>query len=125
MNDNLQDVLSELAEGLGTSTGELWSWMRGNGIESYAKVRVARLWVGTVESFVAILVCVLAGVLLYRFWKKNEEYLDLGELILLEIIPSVVFALFAFYFMETMSELAGWMASPEGMVIEKFLEMVK
>lgn len=125
MNDNLQNVLSELAEGLGTSTGELWSWMRGNGIESYAKVRMARLWVEAFESLAVLLLCVLVGALLYRFWKKNDEYFDLGELILLEVIPFVASALFALYFMETVSELAGWMASPEGMVIEKFLEMVK
>lgn len=125
MNDNLQNALSELAEGLGTSTGELWSWMRGNGIESYAKVRVARLWVETVESFALILVCVFVGVLLYRLWKKDEKELEIDGLLLLELLPSILFLASSLYLMDEVSELAGWMASPEGMVIEKFLEMVK
>lgn len=123
MDDNLQDVLSELAKGLGTSTGELWGWMRGSGIESYSRMQIARLWVGVGEGLVVMLACVAVAILLYRLWKKDSA--DIIDLLLCELFPSLPFIISAFFVMDALMELAGWMASPEGMVIEKFLEMVK
>ena len=38
MSDELSSVLAELAKGLGTSTGELWAWLQGDGLAAYARV---------------------------------------------------------------------------------------
>lgn len=50
MNDELQGVLAELASRLGTTSGELWSWLQSDGIAEYAKVKVAPAGRGGAEA---------------------------------------------------------------------------
>ena len=127
MSDELSEVLAELARGLGTNTGELWTWLQGDGLAAYAKVQVARLAVETAFWSVVLVVAIIACVMLYRAASKaGDEAGDDDAVFMLMFFcviavvgVAVSFALLA----DAASELACWVASPEGMVIQKVLEM--
>lgn len=120
MNESLQDVLAELAEGLGTSTGELWGWMQEHGIEAYARMQVAQLMVA---SLWALLATVLSAIVIKFLYcrLKEDEHADLDDMVMVELIPSTVFFISFISCAYHMVELAGWVASPEGALMGKLL----
>ena len=127
MNDELQGVLAELASRLGTTSGELWSWLQSEGLNEYAKVKVAQLGVETAGWGLALLLCITLTVFVCRLLVKDgsEEYSDVCEFLIVVVIAgfmasiTILIPLFG-----VVSELAGWMASPQGMVISTLLDKV-
>lgn len=129
MSDELSEVLAELAKGFGTSTGELWSWLQGDGLAAYARVQVARLAVDTAFWSVVTVVMLIACVMLYRAANKagneaGDEAGDVAFTLMFFCVIAVVGVVVSFALLaDAASDLACWMASPEGMVIQKVLEM--
>lgn len=124
MSDELQGVIAELASRLGTTSGELLAWLQGDGLAEYARAKVARLIVETAGWGVLILACVIAAALAFRRLSKCDDSLEedgLAFSIIVFVAASVVAS--PFFFM-TASELAGWIASPQGMVISTLLDKV-
>lgn len=123
MNDELSSALAELAKGFGVSTGELWSWLQSDGVTEYAKVQVAQLKVNTFGSALGTVACIVMCIVMFRVLNKVNTY-DMDA----PFIGLTVFAVGAIFFAATVfanaSELAGWMASPQGMVISMLLEKV-
>lgn len=123
MNEELSSALAELAKGFGVSTGELWSWLQSDGVAEYAKVQVAQLKVNTFGSALGTVVCIVMCIVMFRGVSKGGVYN--AEV---PFIGLTVFAVGAIFFAATVfanaSELAGWMASPQGMVISMLLERV-
>lgn len=120
MNDELQGVLAELASGLGTTTGELWTWLQGNGIEAYATAKVAQLW-PPVIFFSLLTLLILAGMV-YSFVKASKsEYFDVADILLCLFVPGIILLFTGGVAIYTVSDLLGWMTSPQGMVISMLL----
>jgi len=124
MNDELSEVLAELAKGLGTSTGELWAWLQGDGLAAYARMQVARLTVHTVMwaviSGIAIAVCVA----LYMGIRKTDDEEMVGVLLIVGFFVVIGLIISLAFLTACASDLACWVASPEGMVIQKVLEVM-
>lgn len=124
MNEELSNALAELAKGLGTSTGELWAWLQGDGLAAYARVQVARLTVHTilwaVISGIAIAVCVA----LYMGIRKTDDEEMVGVLLIVGLFVVIGLIISLAFLTAYASDLACWMASPEGMVIQKVLEVM-
>lgn len=123
MNDTLQEVLAELAKGLGTNTGELWAWMQGEGVQAYGSVQVAKLTVSAWGIGIAIAVVAIIALAIARHCLKTS-YLDGADLMMAEMVPTIVLFVLSIVEVGVISDLAGWMASPEGMVIRKMLEVM-
>jgi hypothetical protein len=123
MTEELQHTLSSLAESLGITVGELWSWLQGNGIDAYAKAVIASLWVRVAFELlgVVIMLGIAAFLLRSHFVKKKTEMFYDGDLLFAAFVFIVIASSCAFFLLIDGSELAGWMASPEGMVISTIL----
>lgn len=121
MNDELQSVLAELASGLGTTTGELWTWLQGDGIEAYAQVQVARLWPPVI--FLTLMFLAILVGMVYSFVKESKKpYFDAVETTLIECIPGIFLLVIGGIDVALISDLVGWMTSPQGMVISMLLD---
>lgn len=115
-------ALSELAEQLGISVGELWGWLQGSGVQSYAAARIAQSITTIAMAFVFFIICLY----FFRFfYKKHEEWEDTYRTpyddnpYVLPIILLPILALGCFFVAAiTLPDLIGWIASPEGMVID-------
>ena len=119
MTEELQHTLSGLAESLGITVGELWSWLQGNGIDAYSRAVIANLWVRVALELLGIVVLLIAAALLYRSHRikeKAEIFYD-GDLLITSVVCILFMASGFFLLYHDGSELAGWLASPEGMVI--------
>lgn len=115
-------ALSELAEQLGISVGELWGWLQGSGVQSYAAARIAQLITTIAMAFVFFIICLY----FFRFfYKKHEEWEDtyrtpyddnpyVIHIILLPLLALCCFFVVAF----KLPDLIGWIVSPDGMVID-------
>lgn len=125
MNDELSSALAELAKGFGVSTGELWSWLQSNGVAEYAKVQVAQLTVSAVGIGIAIAVTFVITFVILRHHLKNPYTTDWADIMMAELVPSVALLVLAVIETGIVSDLVGWMASPEGMVISMLLEKVR
>ena len=124
MNDTLQGVLAELASSLGTSTGELWAWLQGEGVQAYASVQVARLMVSAWGIGIAIAVLAIIALVIARHCLKTS-YLDGADLMMAEMVPTIALFVLSIVEVGVISDLAGWMASPEGMVLLKVMEVLQ
>lgn len=124
MNDKLQGVLAELASSLGTSAGELWAWLQGDGVQAYASVQVARLTVSALAGGVALALILVVMLAVWRHCAK-DKYLDGVDLMLAEMLPGFVLLLVGMFETVVVSDLVGWMASPEGMVLMKVMEALQ
>lgn len=124
MGGELEGTLSELAKGFGTSTGQLWSWFQGEGLSAYAHVMVARL---AVWCCIASVVCLVGMALLIvgvrRALSCQQRWLDdVSHALLLWGGVATGLGLLALVFIAP--ELAGWMASPEGMAITSLVRII-
>lgn len=124
MNEQLQSELTELADGLGIGVGELWSWLRGYGIEAYASVQVSTLTaqcaiLGLIELGLAALVAWLIYMTLKA--KKEKGWYE-DEYAIIAIVPFCLFVILLIPLIDYAVKLAGWLASPEGMVIRMLVE---
>ena len=123
MNDELQGVLAELASGLGTTTGELWTWLQGDGIEAYAAAKVAQLWVVVVAAGIVAVTCVaMVWVFIDRYRKGNRSDWDADDAFVGSIISLAILAFDVVFSLSYASELAGWLTSPQGMAISMLLD---
>lgn len=124
MNDTLQGVLAELASSLGTSTGELWAWLQGDGVQAYASVQVARL---TVKAWAGGVALALILVIMLAVWRRcvRNRYLDGADLLLAEVVPGTGLLFIGMFETTVVSDLMGWMSSPEGMVLLKVMEVLQ
>lgn len=123
MNDELSSALAELAKGFGVSTGELWTWLQSDGLTEYAKVQVVQLTVSAVGIGITIAITLVIAFVILRHHLKNP-YTDWVDIMMAELVPSVALLVFAVIETGIVSDLVGWMASPEGMVISMLLEKV-
>lgn len=123
MSDELSEVLAELAKGFGTSTGELWAWLQGDGLAAYARVQVARLTVHTVLWAVISVISIAACVALYMAIRKTDDDEMVGVLLIIGMFVLIGLVISLSILTAYASDLACWMASPEGMVIQRVLEM--
>lgn len=126
MNEQLQSELTELADGLGIGVGELWSWLSGHGVDAYASVQVSTLTaqcvaLGLVE--LALVASVAWLVHMHRKTSKKEGawWYD-GEYAVATVVPSFAFVLLLIPLIDDAVTLAGWLTSPEGMVIRMLVE---
>ena len=123
MNEELSNALAELAKGLGTNTGELWAWMQGEGVQAYGSVQVAKLTVTAWGIGIAIAVVAIIALAIARHCLKTS-YLDGADLMMAEMVPTIVLFVLSIVEVGVISNLAGWMTSPEGMVIREVLEVM-
>lgn len=126
MNEQLQAELTELANGLGIGVGELWSWLRGYGIDAYASVQVSTLTAQCVALGLVELALVASTVWLVHMHRKTSKkegawWYD-GEYAIATIVPSFAFIVLLIPLIDYAVSLAGWLASPEGMVIRMLVE---
>jgi len=124
MNEELSNALAELAKGLGTSTGELWAWMQGEGVQAYGSVQVAKLTVTAWGIGIAIAVVAIIALAIARHCLKTS-YLDGDDLMMAEMVPTIVLFVLSIVEVGVISDLAGWMTSPEGMVLMKVMEVLQ
>lgn len=123
MTEELQHTLSGLAESLGITVGELWSWLQGNGIDAYAKAVIASLWVRVAFELLGVVILLVIAAFLLRshfIKEKTERFYD-GDLLVAAFVFIAIALCCAFNLLTDGSELAGWIASPEGMVISTIL----
>lgn len=121
MSDELSNALAELAEGLGTTTGELWSWMQSYGIDAYARAKIAQLSVICVHAVALFVLGLVLLMATYRHYKQSkrsytldgEDALIMGGITLI-LISMLILGIFA-------PDLFGWITSPEGMVISELI----
>lgn len=124
MGGELEGALSELAKGFGTSTGQLWTWLQGDGLSAYARVMVARLavWCG-IASLACLVGMALLTVGVRRALSREQRWLDgISHALLLWGGSSLGVGLLALALIGP--ELAGWMASPEGMAIASLIRII-
>lgn len=115
-------ALAGLAEQLGISVGELWGWLQGNGVQSYATAKIAQSLTTITMAFIFSIICLR----FFRFfYKKHEEWEETYRTpyddnpYVLPIILLPILALGCFFVAAiTLPDLIGWIASPEGMVID-------
>lgn len=119
MSEELSNALALLANQLGITTAQLWDWLQGSGVQAYASAKVATMAVGVVAFLAFELAIAVASVTAHRLHvraEKENRYYD-GEwlviLITLLVIAAVVFVPLAI----DVSNLIGWLVSPEGMVL--------
>ena len=129
MNDELQNTLAEIAKGVGTTTSELWTWLQGDGLEAYAAARIAQLWVGVSVAVVIGIICLIVVVAIFVMAKKkydSDKMYGIDDLFfdvaLLEIIPAGALIFDLISVSSIAGELAGWIASPQGMAISIFVD---
>lgn len=125
MSDELSNALAGLAEGLGTTTGELWAWMQGYGIDAYAKAMIAELSVGcAIATMLAILGLAVSVIIYRRHSKEGAPDMSEGEVcICVAGIGVAVISMFVLFCLAP--ELFGWLASPEGMVISELFGVLQ
>lgn len=120
MNDNLQDAIAGLAEQFGVTTGQLWDWAQGNGIEAYARVEIAQ---SACIAALSLIFTVAVWAVVYKLAKLAKDsprkYEDVAEVAVLAAIFITIGAMLFFTF--SMVNLSGWLASPEGMVIQQLV----
>lgn len=115
-------ALARLAEQLGISVGELWGWLQGNGVQSYATAKIVQLLTTVAMAFMFFIICLC----FFRFfYKKHEEWEDEHRTRYNEnpyITPIILLSMLAlgcfFVVAVNLPDLIGWMVSPEGMVID-------
>ena len=119
LSERLQDALAGLAEQLGISVGQLWQWLQGSGVGAYARAKVAQL--GATAAVGAVLVVLGVAALVWtarRIGEMEDRDMYLVPLALLLIVGSAIGVIFL---ASTVSALCGWIASPEGMVMDMIL----
>ena len=123
MNDELQGTLAELASGLGTTTNELWTWLQGDGINAYAAAKVAQLGVIVAFITIALLCCIAACAVIYMTWRHSDKkgYWD-DDCLFAMIIPLFLVGVVIILGVDYIGEFAGWIASPQGMVMQMFVD---
>jgi len=126
--ENLDNALAELASQLGISVSQLWDWMQGYGIQAYARAKI-----GMLASEIAVLVMFFVVMLLMAWMyvskvmpRLAEHDIDLIDVIttILSVIFVLVGSLVLVLVCSDIPELVGWIVSPEGMVIEKLMEVL-
>lgn len=115
MGDRLQDVLAEIARGIGIETGQLWEWMQGDGLRAYATVEV-------LTNLSLFVICVIVVVLsAWWFHRANADgrklFDEYGDGFIFDVIFLVLGVIFAIVGASVMPDTLGWLVSPEGMVL--------
>lgn len=133
MSEELSGALANLANQLGITTAQLWDWLQGNGVQAYARAKVAQLSVGVAVTLIGVALITIICVTLIktdRKWRDdtNAQYDDdyllfpySGELLFLVAVLIFVAFILVVNSLPAIGELAGWIASPEGMVIQMVL----
>ena len=126
--ENLDNALAELASQLGISVSQLWDWMQGYGIQAYARAKI-----GMLASEIAVLVMFFVVMLLMAWMYVSKVMPRLAEhdIDLIDVITTILSTIFALVVISVLvlvgsdiPELVGWIVSPEGMVIEKLMEVL-
>ena len=123
MSDKLQSVIAELANSVGAETGELWSWMQGDGLRAYATVGALRCW----AAVIVFMAMTIASAMYFRkAIRDGHELFDgtyEGPLVLdfVFLTCGLIGAIFTAYMLP---DAIGWLVSPEGMVLHKFASAV-
>lgn len=117
MSEEVTKIINALCEKLGVGANYL--------IPELAKKSIA-------QDVVSIVICVIALFVIIAFvrWaiKKNTDktgYVDGESIFFLCVFPVIAGACEFVIFWGTLSDLAGWLASPTAMAIEKITEMIK
>ena len=121
MTGELEHVLAELASELGTTTGELWSYLSDGGIQAYARATAAVYGVGVLLCVVALAACAWMtkkALFLFRRDEGNDEDVAIALFIIDRVLA--VGAIIPLIIM--LPELCGWLASPEGMVMRTLVD---
>lgn len=125
MSDELSNALAGLAEGLGTTTSELWAWMQGYGIDAYAKAMVVELSVAcAIATMLAILGLAVLVIICRRHSKEDAPDMSGGEVFVSTLGVCIVGACLITLF-SIAPELLGWLMSPEGMVISELFGVLQ
>lgn len=123
MSEELSNELAQLAGTLGVSVGELWAWLTSEGMHAYARMRVSTLGVMVVGIVAFVAIGVAVTVLLYRAHVRSFEgdrYYEGGYAIAAIIVGGVT-AFGSLFVIPSLSDLVGWMVSPEGMFMAEVL----
>lgn len=116
-------ALSELAEQLGISVGELWGWLQGSGVQSYAAARIAQSITTIAMAFVFFIICLYFFRFFYNKHAEWEEtyrtpyYDDNPYVLQMVLLPALALCCF-FVVAFKLPDLIGWIVSPDGMVID-------
>lgn len=128
MGEKLQESLAGLADQLGISVGQLWDWMYGHGAEAYAQAKIAQLYVDVAIFATLLILMLVIGILAVRsvLKRKREKGTDSYEdIILCGIIDIGVNIVLISCFTKALRELLGWLASPEGMVMQMIFDAIR
>ncbi len=121
MNDSLQNALAGLADQLGVTTGQLWDWLQGYGIEAYAKATIATTIPWLVASAVAVIVLAILPPVVYRQFRDRLSG-DWFDLLFFACMYLLSLFLIGSFLVDSVSTVLGWMVSPEGMVLRMLME---
>ena len=122
--ENLDRALAGLASQLGVSVSQLWDWMQGYGIQAYARARIAQLApIAVVGAIFLFIMVSLPIYLLLKGYKKQDKIVYVNEnAAAFTAIMEVILFFASILTVPCLCELLGWIASPEGMVIETLME---
>ena len=119
MNENLQNALSELANGLGVSTSQLWDWLQGYGVEAYAKVKVVQ---NGMSAFGFFIIFVLSVILLIHGLRREDDA-GWDDIACCEVFGGGLSSILMFiFFISFFTDFICWVVSPEGMVIQQLID---
>lgn len=126
MNDKLQDILADLANGLGISVNQLWDWLQGNGLSSYTKVMVAQSIYTVIACIFLFVVTCLITYRLYKWYMTEKEIrqssFDEDTAFILSLFSGVFAIVMIGVTLVNTYYLIGWLTSSEGMIIKMFLD---
>lgn len=128
MSEELSNALAGLANQLGISVTQMWDWFQGSGIQAYAWSKIATLATTCGICAVAFVAFTAIALSIYKSEAKRTSAIqnarvydmdfDFDKSVL--IIALLVSAAFSFFVLATtLPDLMGWLASPEGMVMQE------
>lgn len=131
--NKLSEILSILATQLGVEVSDLYSYIQNGGLTEYAKIQRINYLIWFLGSLAGIFV-------LYKIAKKyfEQSRIDLSKMKInpdLEIhkeidfvlsIASFIGALIIFFSLTipNLIKIVGWIASPEGMVLDMIMQTI-
>jgi hypothetical protein len=110
MSEEVTKIINALCEKLGVGATYL--------IPELAKKSIA-------QDVVSIVICVIALFMIAMFVRWANGYMDDDSVFFLCIFPVFAGVIVFVVFWITLGDLAGWLASPTAMAIEKITGMIK
>lgn len=112
MGQGIDDALAEVSGRVGVDVPELYDWLQSEGLEAYGRSQVAMYACWTAMLLMAWLIG-MAMMMLYAC-STRRDCLMCDEACVVGVVVALASSVGLAY---VVPELAGWLTSPEGMIM--------